>query len=441
MNNRQLAAILFTDIEGFTALMQKDEQKALDMKNRHREILQKEHKHFNGRIIQYYGDGTLSIFQSVIEAVQCAIAMQQVFSRRPNVPVRMALHFGDIIFSDEHIFGDGVNFTSRIESMGVAGSVLISDKVHDEIHNHPDLKTVSVGIYQLKNIERKVEVFALVNDGLLVPTIDSLKVKSEATIKLQESHSNSPDMLRSVIIDDEPQNAAILKSDLTTHCPLVEVIKVCHSAKEGILGIKKEKPDLVFLDIEMPWMNGFEMLEMLDTIDFSIIFTTAHDQFAAKAFRISAVDYLLKPIDANDLKEAVRKAQQKTEQRQGNVHIENLLRNIKQPTSQQKIALPYKDGYEFIEVSHIIYCQAEGAYTRVFLDNKKHILVSKTLGDIEELLPNDLFQRIHHSTVVNLNYVTHFVRSDGGYVKLQTGEQLTVSKSKKEAVMQRLGLK
>lgn len=248
-------------------------------------------------------------------------------------------------------------------------------------------------------------------------------------------------MLRSIIIDDEPQNAIILKNDLAMHCSSVEVVSICHSAKEGIMSIKKEKPDLVFLDIEMPWMNGFEMLEMLDDISFSIIFTTAHDQFAAKAFRISAVDYLLKPIDANDLKEAVRKAHQRSEQQRGNIHIENLLRNIKQPSSQQKIALPYREGYEFIEVNHIIYCQAEGAYTKVFLDNKKYILVSKSLGDIEELLPPDIFQRIHHSTVVNLNYVTHFVRSDGGYVKLQTGEELTVSKSKRDAVMERLGLK
>jgi two-component system LytT family response regulator len=248
-------------------------------------------------------------------------------------------------------------------------------------------------------------------------------------------------MLRSIIIDDEPQNAAILKNDIDAYCPSVQIVSICHSAKEGIMAIKKEKPDLIFLDIEMPWMNGFEMLEMLDEIHFSIIFTTAHDQFAAKAFRISAVDYLLKPIDAADLKEAVKKAQQKIEQQQGHANIENLLKNIRKPSSQQKIALPYRDGYEFVEVAHIIYCQAEGAYTKVFLDNKKYIVVSKTLGDIEELLPPDLFQRIHHSTVVNLDYVTHFVRADGGYVKLQTGESLIVSKSKKEAVMERLGLK
>jgi two-component system, LytTR family, response regulator len=247
-------------------------------------------------------------------------------------------------------------------------------------------------------------------------------------------------MLRSIIIDDEPQNATILRNDIDTNCPHVQIVSVCHSAKEGVMSIKKEKPDLVFLDIEMPWMNGFEMLEMLDEIHFCIIFTTAHDQFAAKAFRISAVDYLLKPIDATDLKEAVKKAQQKIEQQQGQANIENLLRNFKQPSSQQKIALPNRDGYEFIEVAHIIYCQAEGAYTKVFLDIKKFILVSKTLGDIEELLPPDLFLRTHHSIVVNLNFVTHFVRGDGGYIKMQTGEELPVSKSRKEIVLERLGL-
>lgn len=247
-------------------------------------------------------------------------------------------------------------------------------------------------------------------------------------------------MLRSIIIDDEPQNAGILKNDIEAYCPSVQIVSICHSAKEGLMSIKREKPDLVFLDIEMPWMNGFEMLEMLDEIHFSIIFTTAHDQFAAKAFRISAVDYLLKPVDSTDLKEAVAKAEQKINEQQGHANIENLLRNFKQPSSQQKIALPYRDGYEFIEVSHIIYCQAEGAYTKVFLDNKKYILVSKTLGDIEELLPVDLFQRIHHSTVVNLSFVTHFVKGDGGYIKMQTGEELAVSKSKKEAVLDKLGL-
>lgn len=247
-------------------------------------------------------------------------------------------------------------------------------------------------------------------------------------------------MINAIILDDEEHCVKSLLNDLKKNCPSVEVMDTCYSAKEGIMSIKKNNPDLVFLDVEMPWMNGFEMLEVLGDIKFSIIFTTAHDEFAAKAFRISAVDYLLKPIDANDLKAAVKKAERKL-QHPENIHIENLLRNIKTPSSQQKIALPYKDGYEFVEVSHIVYCLAEGAYTKVFLDSRKFILVSKTLGDIEELLPADIFQRIHHSTVVNLEFITHFVRTDGGYVKLQTGEQFPVSKSKKDNLKDRLGLK
>lgn len=248
-------------------------------------------------------------------------------------------------------------------------------------------------------------------------------------------------MIRTIIIDDEQNCIESLSFDLNKYCPEVEILETCSSPKQGLMAIRKHKPELLFLDVQMPWMNGFEMLEVLDDINFSIIFTTAHDQFAAQAFRISAIDYLLKPIDASDLKEAVRKAKLKIEQNQGSLHIENLLRNIKQPSSLQKIALPYREGFEFVEVGHIIYCQAEGAYTKVFFDNKKFILVSKTLGDIEELLPQDIFQRIHHSNVVNLDFVTHFIRSDGGYVKLKTGEQLAVSKSKKDSLMERLGLK
>jgi len=179
---RQLSAIMFTDIEGYTAIMQQDEHKAIIIRTRHREILEKEHTQFNGRVIQYYGDGTLSVFQSAVEAVQCALVMQQAFCcQLPQVPVRIGLHIGDIICQDEQVIGDGVNIASRIESLGVAGSILISDKVHNEIHNHPEFSTYSMGSYQFKNVERKVEVFALNHEGLTKPTPGSLSGKTENT--------------------------------------------------------------------------------------------------------------------------------------------------------------------------------------------------------------------------------------------------------------------
>src|SRR4030095_3244836 len=175
---RELVGIMFTDIEGYSAAMQQDEGRAIHLRDTHRQILEKEHGLYNGRVIQFYGDGSLSTFQSAVEAVQCALAMQQSF-RQLDIPVRMGLHIGDVIFNDEQVMGDGVNLTSRIESLGIAGSVLISDKVKDEIINHPVLKTISMGFYQFKNIDRPVEVFALNNESLVVPQPGTLKGKTK----------------------------------------------------------------------------------------------------------------------------------------------------------------------------------------------------------------------------------------------------------------------
>jgi adenylate cyclase len=169
--------------------MQQSEQKAIILRDRHREILQEGHEKFNGRIIQFYGDGSLSIFHSAVEAALCALAMQQAFCRMPMVPVRMGLHIGDIIITEEQVIGDGVNLAARVESLGVAGSVLLSDKVNDEISNHPGLKTVSTGYYQFKNIVRKVELFALDHEGLVLPAPGTLKGKTaeKESRALQES--------------------------------------------------------------------------------------------------------------------------------------------------------------------------------------------------------------------------------------------------------------
>ena len=248
-------------------------------------------------------------------------------------------------------------------------------------------------------------------------------------------------MINTIIIDDEQNCIDSLLFDLQKHCKEVNVLEICTSPKQGVLSIKKLKPDLVFLDVQMPWMSGFEMLELIDEINFAIIFTTAFDQFAAKAFRISAIDYLLKPIDINDLKEAIRKASEKILQKSGTDNIANLLQNIKKPEVNQRIAVPGREGYEFIEAGKIIYAKAEGSYTHVFLNDKRKLIISKTLSDIEELLPADHFQRIHHSTLVNLSHVTHLFKTDGGFVVLDNGEKLVVSKSKKESLMERLGLK
>ena len=176
---RQLAAIMFTDIQGYTALMQKDEKHAFEIRKRHRKVFNEQTKMHNGKILQYYGDGTLSIFNSAIDAVNCGIEMQQAFQVEPVVPVRIGIHTGDILLSDEEIIGDGVNVASRIESIAVPGSVLISGKVYDEIKNHSGIQSLTLRSFIFKNVEKPIEVFAISNEGLVIPDVTNIQSKSE----------------------------------------------------------------------------------------------------------------------------------------------------------------------------------------------------------------------------------------------------------------------
>ncbi len=179
-HSHQLAAIMFTDIEGYTSLMQRDEEKAVEFRNRHREVFNAATKKFNGKILQYYGDGTLSTFSSAIDAVKCAIDMQLAFSEELQIPVRIGIHTGDIIFTEDDIIGDGVNVASRVESLSVAGSVFISEKVYDEVKNQTGIYTISMGVFELKNVGKPMEVFAITNRGLVIPDKDEISGKEKS---------------------------------------------------------------------------------------------------------------------------------------------------------------------------------------------------------------------------------------------------------------------
>lgn len=176
-NIRLLAAIMFTDMVGYTAMMQEDEIKAKALRDRHRDILEKKVGEHQGTILQYYGDGTLSMFGSAIEAVLCAIEVQKVMLREPKIPLRIGVHLGDIVYEDEGAYGDGVNIASRVESLGVPGSVLVSDKVCDEIHNHPSIRAKSLGKFELKNVRRPIEIFAIQSEGLVLPSEEDVRAK------------------------------------------------------------------------------------------------------------------------------------------------------------------------------------------------------------------------------------------------------------------------
>ncbi len=174
---------MFTDMVGYTALMQENEQVAKMNRDRHRQVLKSAIDNYHGQTIQYYGDGTLSIFNSAIEAVKCAVTIQQELQKAPKIPLRVGIHTGDIVYDDEGIYGDGVNIASRIESLAVTGSIMISDKVYDEVKNHQELSTLSLGEFELKNVRRPIEVFAIGNEGLTVPKREEMKGKVKEKIK------------------------------------------------------------------------------------------------------------------------------------------------------------------------------------------------------------------------------------------------------------------
>lgn len=178
--HRQLSAIMFTDIKGYTALMQLDEKNAVDIRTKHREVFTTCTKKYNGEVIQYYGDGTLSIFKSSVEAIKCAIEMQKAFREEPLVPVRIGIHVGDIIRTESDIIGDAVNIASRIESLAVSGSILISDKVNDQVKNQKDIYTKFVGNFDFKNVAQQMPVFAVENKGVVVPDLADIRRKIDS---------------------------------------------------------------------------------------------------------------------------------------------------------------------------------------------------------------------------------------------------------------------
>jgi two-component system, LytTR family, response regulator len=245
-------------------------------------------------------------------------------------------------------------------------------------------------------------------------------------------------MIKALLIDDEMHCLKTLSMLLKEYCPNVQVIGKCENGEEGIEAIKKLKPDLVFLDIEMPHMNGFEMLEKFSEVSFAVIFTTGYDQYAIKAFRFSALDYLLKPIEASELKKAVERVDRHL-QHPLPQQLEILLQKINsQSTPINKVALPTMEGLQMIPVDSIISCESDHNYTLLLLKNKQKIIVSKILKDIEEMLEEHSFLRVHHSYIVNLNEINRYVKGEGGYLIMSDGSSVDVSRSRKEILLQKL---
>ena len=239
--------------------------------------------------------------------------------------------------------------------------------------------------------------------------------------------------MRTIIVDDEILVAQNLEMLLKRYCPEVIVEGIAHSAKDAEAQIKDKDPDLLFLDVEMPNGNGFDLLKRFGQINFGVIFVTAFDHYAIKAIKYSAIDYLLKPIDINELIAAVGKAQQQIKNKSVNQGLSLLLNNLAQPVTRlQKLTLPTMDGIIFVSLEDILYCKSDGNYTLFYLSNGQTPLVTKQIGTYEDLLPEPLFCRIHRQYIINVNRVSKYIKGRGGYVIMSDGKIIDVSVRKKE---------
>lgn len=245
-------------------------------------------------------------------------------------------------------------------------------------------------------------------------------------------------MINALIIDDEPYCCESLAMLLEEYCPEVAVTGIFNDGSDALIAIRKQAPGLVFLDVEMPKMNGFDMLKQLPAVNFEIIFTTSYDQYALKAIRFSAIDYLLKPIDTDELQNAVQKVIRRS-QKPIAEQLEILMQKIQKPSAPiSKIALATMEGLQMIAVDIIISCESDSNYTTLHLKNNKKMVVCRNLKDMEELLEEHSFARVHRCYLVNLNEVEKFVKGEGGYLIMSDGTSIDVSRTKKELLLKKL---
>lgn len=246
-------------------------------------------------------------------------------------------------------------------------------------------------------------------------------------------------MLSAILVDDEPSALKNLKWEIEKFCPEVKVIDSFSNPEDAISGIDYLKPDCVFLDIEMPEMDGFQLLKELRFKDFCLIITTAYDNYAIKAFKENAIDYLLKPIDSDDLQRAVSKIIKQRDKNELGFELENVITSLSN-NSKNKIGLPLAGRTLFLDKDEIIFCKSDGNYTEVFMVGSNTEILSKNLKEVHNEILSDIFFRVHNSYCVNINHIKEYIRSDGHYLLMSNSAQIPISRSKRDALVQRITL-
>jgi two-component system LytT family response regulator len=245
--------------------------------------------------------------------------------------------------------------------------------------------------------------------------------------------------LKTILLDDETHCVELLQHILGQHCPDVEVVGGFTRPEEARAAILRNAPDLLILDIEMPGLNGFELLQSLQPLDFAVVFCTAYDHFAIQALRVAAVDYLLKPIDEEELVKAVARVKSHVRQSHVPPGLEALLAQHppRESTPGATLALPTTEGLDFVLLDDILYCRSDSNYCHVMMRDGRRILLSKTLKEIEAKLPKDRFFRQHNSYLVNLREIRRYLRADGGSLMMSNGEHLPVARNRKDELLSR----
>jgi len=246
-------------------------------------------------------------------------------------------------------------------------------------------------------------------------------------------------MLRAIIIDDEPNAVNLLVLRLGQHCPQIEIVATSTESLTGVEAIKQHNPDVVFLDIEMPQLNGFQVLEAVGEMSFLLVFVTAYDRFALKAFKYSAMDYLLKPIDTQELIATVRKIEKQIQTSSAQIHHLKQQFSRKNTYLPERLALPYQNGVAFVAIHEIIYCEADANYTRFHLTNGQQHVTTKTLKDVQELLEEHDFLRVHRQYLINVHQIRKFVKGEGSYLVMNNEQTIPVSRGQKEKLIERFG--
>lgn len=244
-------------------------------------------------------------------------------------------------------------------------------------------------------------------------------------------------MISCIIVDDEAKNIKLLQNMLAMYCPAVNVLATDTEAKNGLLLISELKPQLVFLDVEMPHLNGFDLLKKLEPINFEVIFVTAYSHYAVEAFEHQATGYITKPINTEKLIAAVNTAIKRIEEKKINKNLFTLLEQNSKEAAPDKIPLSTTNGLVFVKLAEILYCESSGNYTNFYLCTGNKIMVSRQLGEYEKLLPEVNFTRIHDKYIINLSFIKEYIKGSGGDVVLENGKELPVAARRKEDFLAR----